>query len=211
MDEKNEKAIRSVGRAVKRGAVIVYPTDTVYGIGGNPFNAEAVRRIMDIKRRDGKPMPVLVSSMESAMALVEAGSLARTLMQRLWPGALTIVAKRAPEVPESLAFGTGTVGVRMPDHRLALKIIGAAGGAIIGTSANVSGERAARSIDELDSKIAKLVDIVVDAGATSGGSPSSVVEVSCSAGVESWVLLRAGAIGVEVIKAAAGKEMGSRS
>jgi len=208
LDAEDAEGIRRVGMAVKRGAVIVYPTDTVYGIGGNPFDAGAVRRIMEIKRRGEKPMPVLVSSIDWALALIDAGGLAKALMQRLWPGALTIVAKRAPGAPQSPAFGRGTVGVRMPSHDLALKIIEAAGGAVIGTSANVSGRRAARSIGELDGEIADAVDLVVDAGLAPGGLPSSVVEVGMEGGEESWVLLRAGAISVEVIKAAAGKEMG---
>ena len=143
LDDEDAEGIRKVGMAVKRGAVIVYPTDTVYGIGGNPFDAGAVRRIMAIKRRGEKPMPVLVSGIEGALALIEAGALAKVLMQRLWPGALTIVAKRAACAPRSPAFGRGTVGVRMPNHGLALKIIEAAGGAVIGTSANISGRRAA--------------------------------------------------------------------
>jgi L-threonylcarbamoyladenylate synthase len=208
LDDGDAEGIRRVGMAVKRGAVIVYPTDTVYGIGGNPFDAGAVRRIMEIKRRGERPMPVLVSGIEGALALIEAEGLAKALMQRLWPGALTIVAKRAAGAPRSPAFGRGTVGVRMPNHVLALKIIEAAGGAVIGTSANISGRRAARSIGELDAEIADAVDLVVDAGMAPGGLPSSVVEVSMVGGEESWVLLRAGAISVEVIKAAAGKEMG---
>ncbi len=208
LNAEDAEGIRSVGAAVKRGAVIVYPTDTVYGIGGNPFDAVAVRRIMEIKRRDEKPMPVLVSSIEGALALIDAGELAKALMQRLWPGALTIVAKRAAGAPQSPAFGRGTVGVRMPNHGLALKIIAAAGGAVIGTSANISGHRAARSIDDLEGEIADAVDLVVDAGMAPGGLPSSVVEVSMEGCEESWVLLRAGAISVEVIKAAAGKGMG---
>jgi len=205
---EDAEGIRRVGMAVKSGAVVVYPTDTVYGIGGNPFDAAAVRRIMRIKRRDEKPMPVLVSGIDGALALIEAGGLAQSRMQHLWPGARTIVAKRAAGAPRSPAFGRGTVGVRMPNHGLALKIIEAAGGAIIGTSANISGRRAARSIDELDREIADAVDLVVDAGMAPGGLPSSVVEVSMEGGKESWVLLRAGAISVEVIKAAAGKKMG---
>jgi len=205
---EDAEGIRRVGMAVKSGAVVVYPTDTVYGIGGNPFDAAAVRRIMRIKRRDEKPMPVLVSGIDRALALIEAGELAKALMHRLWPGALTIVAKRAAGAPQSQAFGRGTVGVRMPNHGLALKIIEAAGGAVIGTSANISGHPAARSIGELDGEIADAVDLVIDAGMVPGGLPSSVVEVSMEGGEESWVLLRAGAISVEVIKAAAGKEMG---
>lgn len=207
LDPKDSDAIGRVGAAVRRGAVIVYPTDTVYGIGGNPFDAHVIGRIVEIKRRDGKPMPVLVSGVEGALALIEAGGLAMALMQRLWPGALTIVAKRAAGAPDSPAFGSGTVGVRMPKHDLALKIIEAAGGAVIGTSANISGRRAARSIDELDSEVAESADIIIDAGAAPGGQPSTVVEVTSNGGEESWAVIRAGAIGVDVIKAAAGKEM----
>lgn len=210
LSESDSEGTCRVGEAVKRGAVIVYPTDTVYGIGGNPFDEKVVQRILRIKKRERKPMPVLVSSVEGAKALIEAGPVASALM-KLWPGALTIVSKKRRGVPDSLTFGGGTVGVRMPDHKLALRIIEAAGGAMIGTSANVSGRPAARSVEELDAEVAEAVDMVVDAGAAPGGMPSTVVEVKEGAKGESWKVVRAGSVSVEVIKAATGKKVGSRS
>lgn len=210
LSEVNSEEVSRVGEAVKGGAVIVYPTDTVYGIGGDPFDERVVERILKIKRRERKPMPVLVSSIEKAMTLIDAGAVAKALME-LWPGALTIVAKKGKGVPDSLTLGGGTVGVRMPGSKLALGIIEAAGGALIGTSANISGKPAARSVEELDGEVAEAVDVIVDAGAISGGVPSTVVEVKAGAGGESWRVVRAGAMGVEVIKAAAGKKREGRS
>ncbi|MDH7555675.1 MAG: L-threonylcarbamoyladenylate synthase [Candidatus Methanosuratincola sp.] len=201
---------REVGEVVRGGGLVVYPTDTVYGIGCDPRNAAAVRRVFAAKRREKKPMPVLVDSLHSAERLVELGEAGRALAERFWPGALTIVAPLRETLPEELTGGRQKVGVRIPDHPVAISIIAASGGALVGTSANISGRRAAGSVGELDPELLNAVEIVVDAGETPAGRASTVVEVGdpipevgtkIAEGV--W-LIREGPVDVEGIRTALG-------
>jgi L-threonylcarbamoyladenylate synthase len=177
MIEVDEDKIMEIGGIVRRGGVIVYPTETVYGIGGDPFKEDVVRRVFQIKRRRDKEMPVLVSSMEKAMEIAEFDDRALTLARLFWPGPLTLVLKKRSELPHELTAGRDKVGIRVPKHIVALKIIEAAGGAIIGTSANISGRPPPRSADELDPVIENEVDLVVDGGRTELGVASTVVEL----------------------------------
>ncbi|MBC7120086.1 MAG: threonylcarbamoyl-AMP synthase [Candidatus Methanosuratus sp.] len=201
---------KEIGEAVRRGSIIVYPTDTVYGIGCDPRNAEAVRSVFAAKRRERKPMPVLVNSLESAESLVQLGEKGRLLAERFWPGGLTIVAPLRKRLPEELTGGRRKVGVRVPRHPVAISIIEASGGTLVGTSANISGMKAARSVGEIDPDLLDKVEIVVDSGEAPVGMPSTVVEVGdpgpeggirISEGV--W-LIRRGAIDVERIRVALG-------
>ncbi|MEN3037380.1 MAG: L-threonylcarbamoyladenylate synthase, partial [Candidatus Methanosuratincola petrocarbonis] len=168
---------REAGEVVRGGGIIVFPTDTVYGIGCDPRNAEAVRRLFAAKRREKKPMPVLVDSLQSAERLVELGEAGRALAEIFWPGALTIVAPLRKSLPEELTGGRQKVGVRIPKHPVAISIIAASGGALVGTSANISGRRAASSVGELDPELLQSVEIVVDAGEAPAGRASTIVEV----------------------------------
>ncbi|MEN3035020.1 MAG: L-threonylcarbamoyladenylate synthase [Candidatus Methanosuratincola sp.] len=201
---------REVGEIVKRGGIIIYPTDTVYGIGCDPRNAAAVRKVLAAKRREKKPMPVLVDSLQSAERLVELGEAGRVLAESFWPGALTIVAPLKERLPEELTGGRQKVGVRVPNHPIAISIIAASGGALVGTSANVSGRRAAIAAEELDPEILNEVEVVVDAGEAPAGRASTVVEIGdpipksgkkIADGV--W-LIREGPIDVERIREALG-------
>ncbi|MEJ5293489.1 MAG: Sua5/YciO/YrdC/YwlC family protein, partial [Candidatus Methanosuratincola sp.] len=107
---------KEVGEAIRKGSIVVYPTDTVYGIGCDPRNADAVRRVFAAKRRETKPMPVLVDSLQSAEGLVELGEAGRILAKRFWPGALTIVAPLREGLPGELTGGGQKLGVRVPNH-----------------------------------------------------------------------------------------------
>jgi len=204
----DNEGVRRVAEVVRAGGVIVYPTDTVYGIGGDPFNAATVRRVLETKRRGKRQIPVLVSGEDRARAVVEVDATALLLMRAFWPGALTIVLKKRAETPSELTFGRGKLGVRMPNHELALRIIEACGGLLIGTSANISGNPPARSVDELDSRIEGGADLVVDGGEATSGIASTVVEVgppeedrSAKVVVPNVRVLREGTIGADVIRA----------
>ncbi|MDI9608886.1 MAG: L-threonylcarbamoyladenylate synthase [Candidatus Verstraetearchaeota archaeon] len=204
---------REVGEVVRGGGIIVYPTDTVYGIGCDPRNEAAVRRVFAAKRREKKPMPVLVDSLQSAEKLVELGEAGRALAERFWPGPLTIVAPLREELPEELTGGRQKVGVRIPRHPVAISLIAASGGALVGTSANVSGRRAASSVGELDPELLNTVEVVVDAGETPVGISSTVVEVGqpipeVGAKIAEGVwLIREGPIDVETIRSALGRRL----
>ncbi|MCX8182592.1 MAG: L-threonylcarbamoyladenylate synthase [Candidatus Methanomethyliaceae archaeon] len=175
--EADEGKIMEIGELVRRGGIIVFPTDTVYGIGGDPLSGAVVRRVFQIKRRREKEMPILVSSLEKAKELVEFDDRALTLARLFWPGPLTLVLKMRVKLPEELTAGKDMLGVRVPKHGLTLKIIEASGGALIGTSANISGRPPPRNAEEIDPEIEREADLIVDGGRTEVGIASTVVEL----------------------------------
>ena len=186
---------RTISRAaetVMRGGLIVYPTDTVYGLGCDPFNEEAVRRLFSAKGRGAKAVPVLCSSREKAADLADLGPKGDELARRHWPGALTIIAQLKMRVPDMLSQGPN-LGVRVPHHALCLELVASCGGWLAGTSANVSGAPSARSAGEALRQLGDTVDLILDGG-PSAGTGSTVVSVVGGA----VTILRTGQIGVEM-------------
>lgn len=208
LEEVDPEKIRRVGEVVRNGGVIVFPTDTLYGIGGDPLNPSTVQRVLAIKRREKKPMPVLVSSIEMAQKFVNVDERAKKLMKAFWPGGLTIILRANPLVPDKLTMGSNKLGIRMPDHEVALKIIEASGGGLIGTSANITGQPPATSVDELAREVEEAVDLIVDGGKTKLGVPSTVVELDSmedssrvkGSRLGSVRIIRVGAIGADLIE-----------
>ncbi len=188
----DEMAIKQAARTVLGGGVVAYPTDTVYGLGCDPRNEAAVGRLFRIKGREAKPIPVLCADLDHAAELVIFNDLALELAGRYWPGPLTIVLPLSAHLPNQLHQGTGRLGVRVPDHRGCLRLLGAVGGWITGTSANLSGAAACTTADEVLRQLGRAVDMILDGGALPGGA-STVVSVEGS-GVE---VLRRGAISLE--------------
>jgi L-threonylcarbamoyladenylate synthase len=184
------KSIRRAAQVVKRGGLIVYPTDTVYGLGCDPLNEGAVKMLFAAKGRGSKAVPVLCSSPEKAGELVTLSPKALELGRRHWPGALTIVAPLKVPVPELLSQGP-SLGVRVPDHRLCLELIAACGGWLTGTSANVSGSPSSRNAKEASRQLGGAVDLILDGG-DSQGTESTVVSVVGG----TVAILRTGPIGV---------------
>jgi L-threonylcarbamoyladenylate synthase len=164
---------------VRKGATVVYPTDTVYGLGCDPYNDSAVESILKIKGRgESKPMPLLCSSLTYANKIGKFDEISIKLAEKFWPGALTIIVELADRrISRRVTAGTDTVGVRVPDHRCALKLIDACGGVLVGTSANRSGSASARTANEIAT--IKGFDILIDGGKTSG-SESTVLRVNDS-------------------------------
>ena len=185
------KSIRKAGKIVLGGGVIVYPTDTVYGLGCDPMNELAAERLFTIKGRGGKPVPVLCNSFESASRLVRLSGVALRLAKEYWPGALTIVLPLRMELPELIHQGSETLAVRVPNSRRCLELIAACGGYLVGTSANKSGKPACRTAQEALRSIGEEVDLILDGGRLSE-KESTVVKVSGNR-VE---LLRSGAVTV---------------
>lgn len=173
-----EKNIFKAAKTIAGGGIVAFPTDTVYGIGADPFNKDAVKKLYKIKgRNNNKPIALLVSSRK------EAARFARTipdkaikLMNKYWPGPLTLIFKKKDSVPDHLTSGLSTIGIRMPANKLALALIKAAGGSLAVTSANISGKRAAVSANEL--KGMKGIDQVIDGGRCKIGIPSAVVAIN---------------------------------
>jgi L-threonylcarbamoyladenylate synthase len=185
----SEKDVSACAAALRRGEVVIVPTDTVYGVAALATDEKAVERVLRIKdRAPDKPLPVQVASIADAQKLGETGTPeAAALMEEFWPGALTIVMPRRHGM--DLPFQGGTsIGIRMPASRFCLAVIEAAGFLVV-PSANPPGEPAPTSVDQIAPRIIDAVDLVVDAGACPGGVESTVVDVT--SGLE---VLREGAI-----------------
>lgn len=168
----------NASRILKRGGIVAFPTDTVYGIGAIPFNEKAVGKLYRIKKRDkGKPIALLVSSRNAARRFAASISVkAGKLMKKHWPGALTLIFRKRRSVPDYLTSGLATIGIRMPQNAIALELIRKAGGALAVTSANISGKKAAVSARHI-MKL-KGIDMIIDGGRCKIGVPSSVVAIT---------------------------------
>lgn len=160
--------------------MVIFPTRTLYGIGVDAFNTAAVNRVFQVKKRlADKPVSVLVKSINDVVSLAaEVPSAAVKLMDAFWPGGLTIVFAARPEVPSSLTAGTGKIGIRVPEHPVAVKLIAALDCPLTGTSANLSGAPGVDCIADLPIEITNNVDIVIDSGKLKGGIGSTVVDVT---------------------------------
>lgn len=178
--------------ALDRGGVIALPTDTVYGLAASLSRRDALRRIYAIKGRSGdKALPILVSEPEELTRFSpDVSAAVRVLADAFWPGALTIVVPASEDVPTEVTRGGDTVGLRMPNHPLALAVIRAAGGALAVTSANRSGGPEARTADEVRDRLGDRVAFVVDGGRSGDGPASTVVDAT----VVPLKVLRQGAI-----------------
>ncbi len=172
----NRSGVSEGARVVKSGGLIIYPTDTVYGLGCDPFDERAVSRLFQTKGREAKPVPVLCADLESAGRLVSMNDTALSLARRHWPGQLTIVAPLKRRVPVLVDQGGGTVGVRVPALPLCVELIRLCGGFLTGTSANVSGFPSCRSAEESLAALGEKVDLVLDGG-TRDGQESTVVRI----------------------------------
>jgi len=176
--EPSENAIEEAVKILEEGGIIVYPTDTVYGLGADPYNAEAVERIHIVKRRRGKPLPLLLSKPEIAGYYGEIGKKARRLITEFWPGQLTIIVALKAELPRNITMGTGKIALRVPDCAVARVLAEKLGGAIIGTSANVSGAPSPRTAEEAVAQLDGKVDLVLDGGITRYKISSTIIDLT---------------------------------
>jgi L-threonylcarbamoyladenylate synthase len=181
--------------ALQRGEIVAFPTDTVYGVGGDALSPQAARRTYEAKGRPaGKGFPVLLATAGDARRLAAGWPrVAEALAERFWPGGLTMVVPARPVVPEQIRTGQ-TVALRVPGHDRLRVLIAAAGCPLIGTSANRSGKPAALSAAEAAEALGSSVALVLD-GELTYGEPSTVVAVEAG-GVR---LIRAGAVSTEAL------------
>ena len=185
----NAGDIKEAAKLVLEGGLVAYPTDTVYGLGCNPFDADAVDRLVNAKERVKGSLPILVSSLQDAERLGEISGLAARLTGRFWPGPLTLVVRARTTFPSKVTRDA-LVGLRIPNHEFARRLIKECRGALIGTSANISGRPSLGTAEEVVSELGDRVDLVVDGGPASLGRESTVVRVLG----EEFTVLREGAI-----------------
>ncbi len=190
-----------LGRAasiLREGGVVVYPTETFYAIGAVPANTQAVKRVFGIKGRDFRKALPLIASDRRAVLDAASGwpEAAEALARTFWPGALSILLPAAPFLPHAVHAGTGKIAVRISSSPLAALLARAAGGLIVSTSANRSGEPAPSSPGAIDGELLESVDAFFDAGHLPGALPSTIVDVC----VRPAALVRTGRIPWEEIR-----------
>ncbi len=186
-----------------QGKIIGFPTDSVYGLGGNPQNLDVINKIFDIKFRDrSKGLLLLVSDIEEAKKVAQFNPLAELLAKSFWPGQITLILKRKEPniIPPELTAFKDTIGLRVPHNEIILEILRILKsqlnfGGIIGTSANYSGEPPSVSGDEVAKKFLSPIDLIIDSGKSISKIPTTIVD--CSS--ESPKFLRIGAIKEEDI------------
>jgi L-threonylcarbamoyladenylate synthase len=178
-----EEGITVAGRAVQRGRLVILPTDTVYGIGADAFNANAVTALLAAKGRGRQmPPPVLVSA-ETTLEALASGvpDWAGALVEEFWPGPLTLVLHQQTSLQWDLGETRGTVAVRMPDHDVALELLSRTGPMAV-SSANRTGLEAARDADEAERMLGERVRVILDAGPTPGPVASTIVDCTTDEG-----------------------------
>jgi tRNA threonylcarbamoyl adenosine modification protein (Sua5/YciO/YrdC/YwlC family) len=178
-EDARVEGLAAAALAVQRGQLVILPTDTVYGVGADAFEAAAVTRLLTAKGRGREmPPPVLVSAQTTLDALaVSVPAYARELVEQLWPGPLTLVCRQQPSLQWDLGDTRGTVAVRMPDHELALELLARTGPLAV-SSANRTGQPPATTGDEAELGLGDEVEVILDAGPTRGATPSTIVDAT---------------------------------
>lgn len=195
---QHPRALERALSFITREKAIVFPTDTVYGLGASPFSKRAIERLYEIKGRSHeKAIPVLIGDLgQLPLVTHEFPVCAQKLARKFWPGALTLIVAKNPALPADL-FPLPTIGVRMPDHEFAIALLKACG-PLATTSANLSGEREASTLANVLDQLQAGPDLILDGGVTPGGVPSTVVDCT----VSPVRILREGPIRAEDIFAA---------
>jgi len=174
--------INKAAKTVKNGGLVIYPTDTVYGLGCDPFKTRAVEKLLNAKKeRKDKPLPILASSLKAAEKVAKINRDARKIAEKYWPGPVTLVVPKKSVLPNIVTCGLASVGVRVPNHQVALKLIDLCGGLLIGTSANRSNEKPPRTASEADWQLGNVVDIILDGGKSPSSQESSIIDLTSRA------------------------------
>ena len=173
-------AIDEAAKWIRAGQVVAIPTDTLYGLAADPFNAEAIARVFEVKGRAAeRALPLIdADARQIALHLGQLPPVAVRLADRFWPGPLTMLMPAAPSLSRDLTGGTGKVGVRIPADPIARAVCAACGRPVTATSANVSGEPAAATPDEVERSLGDRIEFLLDAGPTRGGAPSTILDVT---------------------------------
>ena len=188
------RAIDGAAAALANGGIVVYPTDTFYGLAVDPRNAAAAQALFVAKGRDaGRASPLIAANIQQAERAVELNARARVLAQRFWPGPLSLILPARASIDIAILGGNSTAAIRVPAHDIARAFASAAGFCITATSANLSGEPPARSCNELSLSLLEHIAVVLDSGVLAGGLPSTIVDVTSDVPR----LIRAGAIAWE--------------
>jgi L-threonylcarbamoyladenylate synthase len=180
--QPDEEVIGQVVRILRDGGIVAFPTETFYGLGADARNEEAVEKIFRIKGRTARnPLSVIIGDDREVNLLIEAVPMAaQILMQRFWPGPLTIVFQAAPSLSRRLTAGTGKIGIRISSHPIAQLVAKRLAGPLTATSANPSGGVECSTTEEVIAAFGDRLDAVIDGGRTRGGLGSTIIDVTLS-------------------------------
>jgi L-threonylcarbamoyladenylate synthase len=195
-----EQQINLAVEILKDGGIVAYPTDTVYGLGANPANEQAIEKIYRVKKRTPElPLPLLLADISDLLKVARVvPDIAWQLAEHFLPGGLTLVLKKSPWVPSAVTAGSDTIAVRVPNHHIPAAIIRGLGAPLVGTSANISGKPSPVTADGVYEQLGEKVDLIIDGGMCPGGIESTVIDISG----EIPVIVREGTISrKEIIKA----------
>lgn len=186
------KLIAKAAGFVLDGEVVAYPTETIYGLGANVFDKKAVKKIYDLKARDvGLPISILVANREMLGEVVTAiPERLDRLIQKFWPGPLTILFEVKATFPKGLVTNTGKIGVRISSHPIVAALVSAVGKPLTTTSANLSGFPPSLTVKHIQKYFGEKIPCIIDGGACESAKPSTVVD----AGEETMRIIREGAI-----------------
>jgi L-threonylcarbamoyladenylate synthase len=192
-------AIDEAAQWIRRGSVVALPTETLYGLAADPFSAAAVARVFAVKGREAeRALPLVAAGVEQiVLRLGPLPAMALRLGEHFWPGPLTILMAAPVSLAREVSGGTGKVGVRVPGDPIARAVCAACDHPVTATSANISGEPPSATPDEVERMLGDRIEFLLDAGATPGGPPSTIVDVT---GAEPQ-LVRAGAVSWDEIDA----------
>lgn len=187
----DKKKIKEAAEIIKKGGVVIFPTDTVYGIGASAFNAEAANRIYKIKGREKKKPLILFIGYKKDLHNFVTGVTEKGygFVKKFWPGPLTLIFKTSKKIPPWLKDERGTMGVRIPDHPVPLALVRNSG-PMATTSANISGYKSAKKTGNIPKRLLEEVDLVMDGGSVPVGKESTILDLTR----EPFMVLRKGAI-----------------
>lgn len=197
-DNINYTNLKEPAKIIREGGIVVFPTETVYGIGTNGLDEIAVKKLYEVKRRPlNKPISLLISNIEMVEKIAKnISELEYKIMESFFPGPLTLVLEKRKILPDILTANTNTVGVRMPNDEIARKLIEYAGVPVATSSSNISGKPSGTNIKDIQKDFEGKVDYFIDNGESKSGIPSTVVKV-----INNEIqILRQGLISKEMIK-----------
>jgi len=197
-DEINEQELNKTAQVLENGGIVIFPTETVYGIGANAYNEEAVRKIYEVKNRPGeKPLSILVSGIDEIgkYAIIE-NDIERKIINSFMPGPITIILKKKQGLFDYISSGKNTIGVRIPDNKIILEILNKLKLPLVAPSANISGMPSGVSLNDIIKDFNGKVDVCINGGKAKLGESSTIVEVVNG----EPVILRQGKITLEEIK-----------
>lgn len=174
----DDEGMKKAAKIILTGGLVIYPTETVYGLGCLPSDPDATKRVCEIKQRTTKPLSLICSEIEVARNVVLFNHTAEILAKHFWPGPLTMVLPSKIIYSIWVTHGKKTLGLRVPGYEIARNLAKLSGGVLVSTSANISGDKPPYSTNEIDKQIGKKVDLVLDGGVSPGQSPSTVLDLS---------------------------------